>query len=234
MTRIFRSSRIMGLSVTALLAFGFLTASAQQTPAVQAAKPETLAAKPTKPAKPKSTPSDAGNLGLGSHDSNAPIDITADNFDYDLNVKIGTYTGNVIVIQGDMRMRSDKMKVNIVQGKPTQIEAFGHVVVIAPNGNATGDHGVYDPGPRTITLTGKVVLTKEKDVMHGTKLVMDMNTNVAHMYAQGMPGGRVQSLFIPPPKKAETGTGAAPAKKTGKAASKPAATATPVTDPPPQ
>jgi lipopolysaccharide export system protein LptA len=35
--------------------------------------------------------------------------------------------------------------------------------------------------------------------MRGTKLVMDLNTNLAHLYAQGMPGGRVQGLFIPPP-----------------------------------
>jgi hypothetical protein len=46
-------------------------------------------------------------------------------------------------------------------------------------------------------MTGHVVLTKEKDVMRGTKLVMDMNTHLAHLYAQGMPGNRVQSLFVP-------------------------------------
>jgi len=162
-----------------------------------------------KPAKPQQN-NNAGGLNFGSHDSNAPINVSSDSFEGDLASKIGTYIGNVIVIQGDMHLRADQVKVHIAQGKPTHIEAIGKVVVTAPNGTATGDNGVYELGPRTITMTGHVVLTKEKDVMRGTKLVMDMNTNLAHLYAQGMPGGRVQGLFIPPPQK----PGAQTAKKT--------------------
>jgi len=156
-------------------------------------------------AKKSKQPSAATNLGLGKHDSNAPINVSSDNFIGDLATKVGTYIGNVLVIQGDMRLRADKVKVNVAQGKPTRIEADGRVVVNAPNGTATGDNGVYELGPRTITMIGHVVLTKEKDVMRGTKLVMDLNTNLAHMYAQGMPGNRVQGLFIPPPEKSKSG-----------------------------
>lgn len=218
MTRRMHISKALIVAVGAMLPFGTFAASAQSTaPAAQtdnAAQPPAPTPHSAKPKKSKAPQSGAQSLGLGNHDSNAPIDITADNFDYDMNAKIGTYTGNVIVIQGDMRMRSDSMKVNVVQGKPTLITAIGHVVVNAPNGTGTGDKGVYDPGPRTMTMTGKVVLTKEKDVMRGTKLVMDMNTNVAHMYAQGMPGGRVQSLFIPPPK--QNATGSTPNKNSAK------------------
>ena len=175
-------------------------------------RPKPAEAKPAKRngAKPQQN-NNAGGLGFGSHDSNAPINVSSDSFEGDLANKIGTYIGNVIVIQGDMHLRADQMKVHIAQGKPTRIEAIGKVVVTAPNGTATGDNGVYELGPRTITMTGHVVLTKEKDVMRGTKLVMDMNTNLAHLYAQGMPGGRVQGLFIPPPQKA----GAQTTKKTG-------------------
>lgn len=176
------------------------------------------AGKPAKPAKPQSG---AGGVDLlGSHNSNAPINISSDNFVGDLASKIGTYIGNVLVIQGDMRMRADQVKVNVVQGKPTRMEATGKVVVNAPNGTASGDNGVYEMGPRTITMTGHVVLTKEKDVMRGTKLVMDMNTNLAHLYAQGMPGNRVQGLFIPPPQ-----------PQNGTAAKKPKATAADKTEP---
>ena len=169
--------------------------------AAQLSKPKT--AKPAKAPKPQGG-NNAGGLGFGSHDSNQPINVSSDSFVGDLANKIGTYIGNVIVIQGDMRLRADQVKVHIAQGKPTHIEAIGKVVVSAPNGTATGDNGVYELGPRTITMTGHVVLTKEKDVMRGTKLVMDMNTNLAHLYAQGMPGGRVQGLFIPPPQKSGT------------------------------
>lgn len=170
------------------------------------AAPTAAAAKNEKSTK-KPAQNGAGVNLFGSHNSNAPINVSADNFVGDLATKIGTYIGNVIVIQGDMKLRADTVKVHIAQGKPTRIEANGRVVVNAPNGNATGDYGVYELGPRTITMTGHVVLTKEKDVMRGTKLVMDMNTNLAHLYAQGMPGNRVQGLFIPPPQSANSQTG---------------------------
>jgi lipopolysaccharide export system protein LptA len=108
----------------------------------------------------------------------------------------------------------------VVDSKPSKIYSHGNVVVEEPNGTATGDDGLYDLTPNTITLTGKqVVLTKEKDVMRGTSVVMDMNTNLAHLTAKGMPGGRVQALFIPKKSDGSDTTtkkpaaGTAPAKK---------------------
>ena len=197
-------------------------APAADTPAAQAPVAQTPAgsARPAKGTKPaKANAGDTTDMfGLGNHNNNAPIDITSDNFDYDLNNKIGVYTGNVIVIQGDTRMRSERMKVNVAQGKPTRIEATGKVVVVAPNGTATGDVGVYELGPRTITMTGNVVLTKEKDVMRGNKLVMDMNSGLAHLTS---PGERVHALFVPK-QNSDAGT-ASGAKKPGKKSSKPAA-----------
>ena len=191
----------------------------QQRPQADAAK---LAQ--AKPAK-KAAPANNGSTDLlGSHNSNAPINVSSDNFVGDLASKIGTYIGNVVVIQGDMHMRAERMKVNVAQGKPTRIEATGKVVVNAPSGTATGDNGIYELGPRTITMTGHVVLTKEKDVMRGTKLVMDMNTHLAHLYAQGMPGNRVQSLFVPnqqPPNGNAKG-GKGPKQGKGKTTEKPA------------
>jgi lipopolysaccharide export system protein LptA len=185
------------------------TAAAPQAPA---AKPPANAASSQAPVK-KPQAGAASGLGFGKHDSNAPINVSSERFEGDLNTKVGTYLGNVLVIQGEMRMRADKVKVNVTQGKPTRIEADGKVVVNAPNGTATGDTGVYDLGPRTITMTGHVVLNKEKDVMRGSKLVMDMNTGLAHLTAQGTQGGRVQGLFIPPPQQNGNGTAPAAAKK---------------------
>jgi lipopolysaccharide export system protein LptA len=205
----------------AILAVVMLTAG--QAPAEE---PKDNAAKYDSAKPPKATPNENAGSGVnlfGSHNSNSPINVSSDSFVGDLATKVGTYIGNVLVIQGDMRMRADTMKVNVNQGKPTRIEASGKVVVTAPNGTATGDTGVYELGPRTITMTGHVVLTKEKDVMRGSKLVMDMNTNLAHLYAQGMPGNRVQGLFIPP-RQQNSGTGGTKdgGKKSGASDNQPA------------
>mgnify|MGYP001545164049 CR=1 FL=1 len=141
----------------------------------------------------------AQGLSLGTHNTNAPISVTADNFSGDFETKVGTYNGNVVVSQGDFKLHADKVTVMVAKEKPDRIVASGNIVFNAPSGSATGDTGVYDLGPRTITLSGRVVLTKDKNVMRGTQLVINLATGKAVLGAQGMPGGRVQGLFTPPP-----------------------------------
>ena len=75
----------------------------------------------------------------------------------------GTYSGNVIITQGDIRMRSDTVRIVVVNNKPQKIFFNGNVVVNSASGTATGDSGIYDVVPRLVTLTGRVVLTKEKE-----------------------------------------------------------------------
>jgi lipopolysaccharide export system protein LptA len=138
----------------------------------------------------------AANAALGQHDSNAPINVASDNFVGNFQTKVGTYIGNVIVTQADYKLRADRVKVTVVNGKPTRFDATGHVVFVSSSGTATGDNGIYDLGPRTVTLTGHVVLTKEKDVMHGTMLTVNMVTGESHLTAHGENGNRVQGLFV--------------------------------------
>ncbi|MBV8978605.1 MAG: lipopolysaccharide transport periplasmic protein LptA [Alphaproteobacteria bacterium] len=138
-------------------------------------------------------------LGLSAKDANAPIQVSADRFDADLNAKSGVYSGNVLIVQGDMRLRADKVRITTVAGKPDKIFADGNVVFDAPSGSAKGDTGVYDVNPRLITFSGRVVLIREKNVMRGSVLVVNLITGQAQLGAKGMSGGRVQGLFVPPP-----------------------------------
>ncbi len=142
---------------------------------------------------------------VGKHDANAPINISADKFLADSNAKTGTWSGNVLVVQGDMRMRANSVRLNVVgkDNKPDKILATGNVVVDSPNsGTVTGDNGVYDVVARTVTMTGKVVLTRQKDVMRGNRLTVNLETGLATLgggaKASGPTGdGRVQGIFTP-------------------------------------
>jgi lipopolysaccharide export system protein LptA len=139
----------------------------------------------------------------GKHDNNAPINISSDNFQADLNGKSGTWTGNVLVVQADMKMRANTVKMTTVNGKTDKVYASGNVVVDSPtSGTATGDNGVYSVVPRTVLMTGNVVLKKGKDVMRGTQVTVNLATGQMVMTAGGAktpanPGGRVQSVFMP-------------------------------------
>lgn len=151
------------------------------------------------PCRAATAPTAPAHGALAGHNSNAPINVSSDNFVGNFETKVGTYTGNVVVTQADYKLRADKVDVKVVDGKPSRFVATGNVVFISSSGTATGDDGIYDLGPRTITLTGHVVLTKEKDVMHGTALTVNMNTGESHLTARGAPGGRVQGLFVQQP-----------------------------------
>ena len=133
----------------------------------------------------------------GMLNPNAPIDVSADNFTADANAKTGVYTGNVIVHQGEVRMRANSVRAHFIDNKPDKIFAQGHVVVDAPSGIATGDSGVYEVNPRLITLKGNVVLTKDKNVMRGQQLVVNLITGQATLDGGNGQGGRVQGLFTP-------------------------------------
>lgn len=147
----------------------------------------------------------AATTPVARHDADQPISISSDNFVAEKNPAAaggitGTYSGNVIIVQGDNRMRSDTVRIVVVNNKPQKIFFNGSVVVNSASGTASGDAGVYDVVPRLVTLTGHVVLTKEKNVMRGAQLTVNLVTGIAQL-GGGTNGthGRVQGLFTPPP-----------------------------------
>jgi lipopolysaccharide export system protein LptA len=145
---------------------------------------------------------DSNSFGI---DSDQPIAVNADSFVADLNAETGTYTGNVIVVQGAVRLRASTVTVAAPGGKATRMEARGNVVVDSPSGTARGDTAVYDVPAQVIRLSGPVVLTKDQNVMRGSSLVVEVGTGIARLsggvaaagQSQGPGQGRVQGLFVP-------------------------------------
>ena len=79
-----------------------------------------------------------------------------------------------------------------------RIEARGGVTVISKDQNATGDLGVYDLKKKSITLTGNVVVSQGKNVLHGDKVVVDTVTGNAHFESAGTASqSRVRALILP-------------------------------------
>ena len=165
-------------------------------------------------------------LKLGS--SNQPIEISSDQLDVHQEDHKAIFTGNVIAVQGTSTMRSKVMTVFYTdsQSKPAttatapaakkddsggqsiqRIEATQDVVFTTPEEVAQGEVGVYDVASDTITLTGAdVTLTKDKNVLKGTKLVYNMGTGRSVLTGGGTvttggKGKRVHGLFVPGDKK---------------------------------
>ena len=135
-------------------------------------------------------------------DSNAPIAISSDSFQADLNSKLGTWSGNVVVTQADMKLRANTVRMTTVNGKADKVTATGNVVVDSPkSGIITGETGVYAVVPRTVVMTGNVVLKKGKDVMRGAQLTVNLATGQAVLgggvKGQTQGSTRVQAVFTP-------------------------------------
>lgn len=134
---------------------------------------------------------------------NCEINVASDKFTADLNAKTGTYSGNVIVTQCDTRLRADTVRISTVNNQADKVNASGNVVVDSPkSGTATGQSGVYDVPHKLVTLSGNVVLKKNKDVMRGAQLTINLATGQAQLGGgvkgvAGPQGGRVQAVFTP-------------------------------------
>jgi len=150
-----------------------------------------------------------------------PIDITANELELIDSQHLAIWRGEVEALQGQDRMRSDVLNIYFAGkpadaasktapasgaapgrdwGKVQRVVAEGNVFFISPNQTARGDHGVYEQGSNTTTITGDVVIVQGKSVVHGNKLLIDMTTNHATMVADPhAPGthGRVRGIFYP-------------------------------------
>lgn len=146
------------------------------------------------------------------HDPSLPIEITADTLEVLREESIATFTGNVDAVQGDLVLTADKLRIHYAGddtaaatngGTIRRIEAFGKVFLTSPRETAQGEVGVYDVAGETITLEGSVVLTREKNVIEGERLELDLATGRSRVLAGtpgaegGQPPDRVRAIFVP-------------------------------------
>jgi lipopolysaccharide export system protein LptA len=168
--------------------------------------------------------------------SGGPIDISADELEVVDADRRAVWRGNVEAKQGESRMRTPVLNVFFAPkaGAPAasasnsgggvagqnwgaieRMEAEGPVYYVTPTQSARGDHGTYIAASDTITLTGNVVVSQEKNVLQGEKLVIETKTGRSTMVsnAQGRnASGRVRGVFYPNSSKpAAAGQAATPA-----------------------
>lgn len=144
-----------------------------------------------------------------SQNKDQPVHIEAATLEVRDKDKRATFSGNVVVKQGDTTLRSKTLDVYYDQedgkggmkaaqpgpgGKQSirRLEAKGGVVVTQKDQTATGQTGIFDMKTNTITMTGGVVITQGQNVLRGERLIVDVATGHARVE-----GGRVQGMFSP-------------------------------------
>ncbi|MCS6624733.1 hypothetical protein N0B44_17590 [Roseibacterium beibuensis] len=130
--------------------------------------------------------------GAQTTDSRAPIMWTAVNVEYEGDTL--TLIGPAELVQGDRRFRADRIS-GFNQAGDSRLEAVGNVYFVTPDQTIRGDRATYDTAGGVIVVTGDVILTQGENVMTGSRLTYNVETEAARI--EGGSSGRVQGVFYP-------------------------------------
>jgi lipopolysaccharide export system protein LptA len=143
---------------------------------------------------------------LKGHNSNAPVDVSADRMEVQDRVDRAVMAGNVHVKQQELTLDTARLTIAYTSGaaglQMQRLDASGGVVVKSPSETARGAFGVYDLDRKLITLVGGVELQRQQSRISGSRLVIDLTSGRA-VVDGGAPGlggsgGRVMGHFIVP------------------------------------
>ena len=152
-----------------------------------------------------------GVSALKGHDSNAPVDVSAQRLEVQDRADRAVFVGAVHATQGNLSLDTQRLTVayqNNQNGAAggnvhiNRLDAAGGVVVHSPSESAKGDFGIYDLDRKLITLIGNVQLLQGQNQLNGQRLVINLDSGRA-VVDGGPPGvnssgGRVTGHFLVP------------------------------------
>jgi lipopolysaccharide export system protein LptA len=133
-----------------------------------------------------------GDAQIAATNNRAPIAYGADAVEY-----VGgtlTLNGRAELIQGDNRLRANRISGFNNTGGESRMEATGDVFV-TPEQTIRGDRAVYTTADGVIVVTGDVILTQGQNVATGSRLTYNVRTESARFDSGS--NGRVQGVFYP-------------------------------------
>lgn len=119
---------------------------------------------------------------IASHNSKAPVEYAADRIELQDRQNRVMLSGNVVISQAGLTVRSARTLVSYSDGNGLSIEritATGGVTVTRGGESARGDVAVYDFNSRIITMAGNVRLNRNGDTLNGGRLVINLVSGIS-------------------------------------------------------
>lgn len=134
---------------------------------------------------------------LSFSNTREPISVNADTLEFDYRSRILTYTGDVVVTQGDMKLQSDTLKVALdehADNRVKEVVADGQVRLSKGARWATGGHAVFDQIQKTVILSQNAELHDGPNQVSGNRVViyLDQERSVVEGGT-----GRVKAVLFP-------------------------------------
>ena len=126
-------------------------------------------------------------------DVSQPVQVVADQLSVSQTDGTASFTGNVVITQGDMRLQAGSVTIHYSADKKAieNLHAEGGVTLAAGTDAATAESADYRPDTGDLTLLGNVVLTQGAAAISGEKLVLSLQSGTGTM------SGRVTTIFTP-------------------------------------
>lgn len=132
-------------------------------------------------------------LGAVNADPGAPVEISADSLNVDQDTGVATFSGNVEVGQGDMKLAAAEVVVNYndQSGDIDSLTITGGVTFVTPTEAAEAQRAEYDIAGGTLLLVGEVLVTQGASAISADRMRIDLQTGNAQME------GRVRTILNP-------------------------------------
>lgn len=136
--------------------------------------------------------------GFRNSDPDAPVEVTSDRLDLARAEGTALFTGNVLAVQGDMRLTAQWVLVTYLLNPDgtlgddiDTITARDDVLLITPEEAAEGNEAIYTPLTNSVVMTGDVLLTQGGNTVAGDRLIVDLETGLGEVQ------GRVRTVLQP-------------------------------------
>lgn len=130
-------------------------------------------------------------FGSVKADPSQPVEVTSDSLNVNQEDGSAEFLGNVIVIQGEMRLSAERVLVIYSQDRSSieRMEATENVVLVSPPDAAEGDRAEYTIDTGVIVMKGNVLLTQGPSTISGDQMVANLTSGTATMT------GRVKTIL---------------------------------------
>jgi len=134
-------------------------------------------------------------FGTMQQDTSLPVEVTADSLSVSQTDGTAIFTGNVVIIQGEMRLSAPRVLVVYAQASDTQdariarLEATGGVTLVSGPDAAESERADYNVDEGEVLMQGDVLLTQGASALTSDRMTVMLEDGTAQM------DGRVRTIL---------------------------------------
>lgn len=134
-------------------------------------------------------------FGTMQQDTSLPVEVTADSLSVNQQDGTAVFTGNVVIIQGDMRLAAPRVLVVYAEatdaqpGRIARLEATGGVTLVSGPDAAESERADYNVDDGQVVMQGDVLLTQGNNALTSDRMTVNLQGGTAQM------DGRVRTIL---------------------------------------